>query len=93
MAHERDEPQSQSPVMATPSWDSARTHVLERIEAKLDRHVERTEAEFREIGEVIGDLKVAIAETREGQRWIKWLLIAIVVPTWLAVFGKLLGFD
>ena len=93
MKHEDNERKSPPQLMTAPSWDSARTHVLERIEVKLDRHVERTESEFRNTGEIIGDLKVALAETREGQKWIKWLLIAIVVPTWLAVFGKLLGFD
>ena len=91
MTEESTEQKSQPPTILTSSWDSQRKHILERLETKLDKFEEKTATELKEIRQSIAKTDVNLAEIKEGQKWVKWLLVAIVVPTWMAIFGALLG--
>ena len=91
MTEESTEQKSQPPTILTSSWDSQRTHILERLETKLDKFEEKTASELKEIRQSIAKTDVNLAEIKEGQKWVKWLLVTIVVPTWMAIFGALLG--
>ncbi len=85
------EVKSQTPERDVPAWNSERTHILDRLEIKLDRHCEYTERELKEVRQTINSVNVSVAETREGQRWMKWLLTAVIIPTWLGVVAAILN--
>lgn len=84
------EAKTQTPDRDVPAWNSERTHILDRLEVKLDRHCEHTERELKEVRQTINSVNVSVAETKEGQRWMKWLLTAVIIPTWLGVAAAIL---
>ena len=86
-------PPPDSPV---PAWDSQKTHVLDRIEQKLDRQSEKITTEFKDVRSEISSLQIDLSATKEGKKWVKGLLWAIVIPTWIGVVSailKLIFFD
>ena len=80
-------PPPDSPV---PAWDSQKTNIMDRLEQKLDRQSEKITTEFKDVRNEISSLKSDLSATKEGQKWVKGLLWAIVIPTWIGVVSAIL---